>query len=551
MSQASHSPDRVLLNGRVLTVDAAFSVVEAVAVSGGRVSAVGSTAAIRALAGPGTVVEDLAGLTVLPGLIDAHNHLLSTSQVLQQIQLYDCRSIDEILNRVTARVSTSEPGEWIVGKGWDESLLAERRYPTRWELDRAAPANPVILHRVWNKLVANSLAIAAAGVSRVTPDPEPGERYAGGFDRDESGEPDGLFRDRAKDLVLRALPPPSPGSLKAALAGGCRAYNAVGLVGVAEPGLYDDGLAAFYGLHDAGRLTVRTNLLLAGWGYGAAERESSLKDWILDVRSRRHPEDDLLRIDGVKFMLDGGIGERTARMDAPYQDEPDNIGQWVVDPGLYPTLVRWVHDIGYSIDTHTCGVAAQDLAVHAYAAALEGAPNPALHHRVHHAYFPSAAVLPMMARFHIPALVSTPFIVHLGESFVVSVGEDRAARAIPMASYVRAGVPIAGTSDSPIADFNPFVGMYAAVARRTVAGRRLDPAERIDRRDALRCYTSWAATATGDGGERGTIEPGKLADLVVVDRDPLSVSNVELRDTRVLRTMLGGTWVWERPNRAA
>ena len=546
MAPLSQHPDRVLLNGRVLTVDPAFSTAEAIAVSGGRITAVGATGEIRALAGPGTAIEDLAGMTVLPGLIDAHNHLLLTSQVLQQVPLYECRTIDEILDRIAERVRDAAPGEWIVGKGWDESLLVERRYPTRWEIDRAAPDNPVILHRVWNKLVANSRALAAAGVTRLTPDPDPGERYAGGFDRDDSGEPNGLFRDRAKELVVRAVPALSPRQLRAALAAGCRAYNAVGLVGVAEPGLYDEGLEAFVGLREAGGLTVRTNILLGGWGYGAAEREPLLKQWIVNVRSHPLADDDRLRIDGVKIMLDGGIGDRTARMDRPYAGEPNNVGQWVVDPDAYPSLVRWVHDLGYAIDTHTCGTAAQDLAVRAYAAAMQAAPRPGLHHRVHHAYFPSATVLPLMARWHIPALVSTPFIVHLAESFVASVGEDRAARAIPIASYLRAGVQVAGTSDSPITDFKPFVGMYAAVARRTIAGRELDPGERINRQDALRCYTSWGAGVTGDGATRGAIEPGKLADLVVVDRDPLTVPDEDLRDTLVLRTMVGGEWVWER-----
>lgn len=547
MGTSPSAPDRILVNGHILCVDPQFQVVEAVAIRGDRILATGPTSEIRALAGPDTTIEDLGGAVVLPGLIDAHNHLLSTGQVLQQVTLYDCRSIPEILDRVADRARTIRPGTWIIGRGWDESLLAEGRHPTRWELDRAAPDHPVVLHRVWNKLVANSAALAAAGITRETPNPPSDQRYSGSFERDPStGEPTGLFRDRAKDLILNAIPAPTADELVAAVAAACRAYNAVGLVGVAEPGLDDDGIAAFRTLREQGELTVRTLMLLGAWGYVPAEREADLKSWIADIRSRPDEADDLLRIDGVKFMLDGGIGDRTARMDTPYVDEPDNVGQWVVDPEEYPHLVRWVHDLGYSIDTHTCGIAAQDLAVRAYASALEAAPGRRVHHRVHHAYFPSADAIALMARHRIPALVSNPFLVHLGESFVASVGSDRAARAMPMASYLRAGVPLAGTSDSPIADFNPFVGMYAAVARRTVVGRDLDPAERISRADALRSYTIWAAAATGDAATRGSIEPGKLADLIVVDRDPLTVSDEELRDTQVLRTMVGGRWVWER-----
>lgn len=541
------TPDRILVNGQIMTVDADFSCVEAVAIRDRRFVASGTTDEMRALAGPETVVDDLGGAFVIPGLIDAHNHLLATSRLLQEIMLYDCRSIDEILDRVAARVQTAPPGAWILGRGWDESLLAEHRYPTRWELDRVAPNNPVVLHRVWNKLVANSAALAAAGVTRETPDPPADLAYAGSFDRDpDSGEPTGLFRDRAKDLILHAIPQPTVAERASALAAGCQAHNAVGLVGVADPGIYDEDVAAYRAARDAGTLTVRTHMLLAGWGFGSAAREAELKDWITEIHAAPDPADDRLRIDGVKFMIDGGIGDRTARMDEPYLDEPDNFGQWVVDPEEYPHLVRWVHDLGYSIDTHTCGSAAQALAIDAYAAALEAAPNPAVHHRIHHAYYPQPEGLELMARYRIPALVSNPFLVHLGESFVTSVGPERAAQAMPMATYLRAGVPLAGSSDSPVAVYNPFEGIYAAITRRTVAGRVLDATECISREDALRSYTIWAAAATGDAATRGSIEPGKLADLVVLDRDLLSIPEEDIRETRVVRTMVDGEWVWEQ-----
>ncbi len=538
--------DRVLLNARIYTLDAQFQVAEAVAIRDGRFVAVGTTSEMRELTEAGTQIEDLAGAVVLPGLIDAHTHLLSTSLVLREVQLYDCRSIPEILDRVRERAAQTPPGQWIVGRGWDEALLAERRHPTRWELDRAAPDHPVVLHRVWNKLVANSAALAMAGITRATPDPPADTRYAGGFERDpETGEPTGLFWDRAKELVLDAIPEPSEAQLVEALRYGCRAYNAAGLVGVAEPGLDVPEIRAYQRLRDDGQLTVRADLLLGAWGYVPAEREPELEGWIAAMPVYGGFGDDLLRVAGVKFLLDGGVGDRTARFYEPYLDEPDNIGQWVVDPEEYPRLVRWVHERGWSIDTHTCGTAAQDLAVEAYIEAQAAAPNPRLRHRVHHAYFPSQEAVQSMAKHRIPALVSTPFLLHLGDSFIASLGLERAARAMPMATYLSAGVPLAGTSDAPITDFNPFVGIYAAVTRRTVLGRELDQSERISREEALRSYTVGGAYALGQEGVRGSIEPGKLADLIVVDRDPLAVDEQSLKETRVLRTMLGGAWVYE------
>jgi predicted amidohydrolase YtcJ len=539
--------DRIIVKGRILTVDESFSVAEAVAIQQGELVAVGSNDEIQHLATGRTRVDDLGGATVLPGMIDAHNHMLSTGVGLSQIQLYDCRSIPEILDRVAAAVASARPGEWILGKGWDEALLAEGRFPTRWEFDSVAPNNPVVMHRVWNKLVANSAALAAAGVTRETPDPPADMLYAGGFDRDpETGDPNGLFRDRAKQLILRAIPALSQSQLIDALATASRAYNGVGITGIADPGLFPEQLRAYQEARQSGALTVRSDLLLGAYGFAPVEMMAELEDWIQGYGVHSGFGDDMLRLEGVKFGLDGGVGDRTGRFYEPYLDDPDNLGQWVVDPEEYPHMVRWAHDLGWSIDTHTCGTAAQDLAVRAMIAAKRASPNPRLRHRIHHGYFPSDEVLPMMAEHQIGALVSTPFITNLGDSYVLSLGEERASKTVPFASYLKAGVPVASTSDTPITDFNPFLGMYAAVARKTVQGRQFDRSEAISREDAIRSYTISGAWATGLEHRKGSIEPGKLADLIVLDRDPLSGADEDLRDTVVTRTMLGGEWVFTR-----
>ncbi|HKG24174.1 MAG TPA: amidohydrolase [Thermomicrobiales bacterium] len=547
MPYRSLAPDLILVNGRVHTMDANDMTTSAVAIKDGRVVAVGSDVEVRALAGFGTATEDLGGKTVIPGLIDAHNHLLMTGQALNQIQLYDCRSIDAVLQRVADRSRKTGPGQWILGRGWDESLLAERRHPTRHDLDRVAPDRPVVIHRVWNKLVANSAALRAAGIGRETPDPPADVLYAGSFERDGNGEPTGLFRDRAKELILDHVPAPTEEDFVHAIAMACRAYNAVGLTGVAEPGLYPHEIRAFHRARRADRLTVRVELLMAGWGFGRAEDERFLKDRFTAVGVEGGFGDELLRLEGIKFMPDGGVGDRTARMFTPYLNEPDNRGTWVVEPNRLTELIRWVHDLGWSIDTHTCGDEAQETVVRAYAAAQEANPNPRLRHRVHHAYFPTAAALRLMARHKIPAVVSNPFIVNLGESFVVSLGEERAARAMPMRTYLDAGIPLAGSSDSSVSDYNPWIGMYGAVARTTVNGRVLGPEERITAREALRSYTIGGAYATGLEGIKGSIELGKLADLVVLPHDPLAVSAEELRATKPAATMVGGRWVFDSP----
>jgi predicted amidohydrolase YtcJ len=537
-------PDLILVNGAIHTVDDANPRATAVAIRDGRFVAVGNDE-IRALAGPSTRVEDLGGAAVVPGLIDAHNHLQATGRMLREVQLYDTRAIPEIVARVARRVRQTPPDEWVVGRGWDESLLAEGRHPTRHDLDAVSPDNPVVIHRVWNKLVCNSAALRAAGIDRQTPDPPAAVLYSGSFERAEAGEPTGLFRDRAKDMITDHIPEPTAEERVAAVAAACAAYNAVGLTAVAEPGLYPAEIRAFDRARREGKLTVRTDMLMAAWGFGAPETEHGLEERFENLGVGGGFGDDLLRLEGIKLMIDGGMSDRTARMFDPYLDEPDNRGTWVVEPKRLVRLIRWVHDLGWSMDIHTCGDEAQETVVRAFAAAQRENPQPWLRHRVHHAYFPTPAALAAMAEAGIPAVVSSPFLTNLGEGFVNSVGPDRASRAMPMRTYLNAGVPLAGSSDSYITDYNPWIGMHAAVNRTTATGRDLGKdAETLTPEEALRSYTLGGAYVTGREDRQGSIAPGKLADLVVLDRDPLAIPPHELDQVRPTATMLGGAWVY-------
>jgi len=538
------APELILAGGQIRTLDEARPTAPAVAIDRGRFVAVGGEE-LRSQAGPATELRELAGATIVPGLVDAHNHLLHTGAMLAQVQLYDCRSLDEILRLVAERVATTAPGAWVIGRGWDESLLAERRHPTRHDLDAAAPDNPVVLFRVWNKLTCNSPALRLAGIDRSTPDPPAGSLYAGSFERDGQGEPTGLFRDRAKELIERHLPTPDEDELVASIETACRAYNRVGITAVGEPGLWPHEIRAFHRARREGRLTVRTDMMMAGWGFGSPETEAGLEERFEGVGISGGFGDELLRLEGIKLMPDGGLGDRTARMLDPYPGGSGDRGQWVVAPDELPQRIRFCHDLGFPVDCHTCGDECQQVIVRAYAAAQEASPKPWLRHRVHHAYFPTGETLELMTRYRIPALVSSPFIRNLGESYVVSVGEERAGGVMPMRTYLDRGIPLAGSSDSPITDFDPWVGMTAAATRATVAGRVLGAGERLSAEEALRSYTVGGAYATGRELSVGSIAPGKLADLVLLDRDPLAVDPAELLAVRVEATMLGGRWVFE------
>jgi len=531
--------DRILTNGRFITMDARFSVAEAVAIAGERIVAIGSAVDVARLAQPGMRVDDLGGATVLPGLIDAHTHMLSVGALLRNVQLYACRSIADILERVRAHAAITAPGAWIVGRGWDESLLAERRFPTRWELDDAAPDHPVVLNRVWNKLVCNSRALAIAGIDRATPQPS-GEAYAGGFDVDARGEPTGLFRDNAKQLILECVPPLSHEERVEIIAEACRAYNAVGITTIADPGLTPEEFGGYAACRNARRLTVRSHLMVGAWGFYPPGLDYHAIIAGLGVAAGFG--DDRLRYDTVKFMVDGGIGDCTAAVSVPYLGGGN--GTFIVPPDPLTTEIRWCHDRDWPVECHVCGDQAQAAVVDAIIAAQEASPKPQLRHRVHHAYMPDSETVAKMAAYGIPAVIQPGFLHGLGESYIVSLGIERARMMIPARRYLDAGVPLAGSSDAPVADYNPFVGIWAAVARRTAAGTDLDPSQALTREEAIRLYTTGAAHAIREGATRGTIQRGKLADFAVLDRDILACPTDEIRAILPRRTIVGGADVF-------
>ncbi len=540
------APDLILTDAKITTMDVDLPEAEAVAIKDGEILAVGTTDAISELAAPSTIVRALGGRRVIPGINDTHNHLMSTGKVLTEVQLYDARSIDDIKERVAERVASSPPGSWITGRGWDESLLRDKRFPTRHDLDDVAPNNPVVLERVWNMLLANSAALHAADVGRHTPDPPADQLYAGRIVRDANGDPTGVFRDRAKRLIQGVVPMPTLADREGYIRTACAEYSRLGMTSAAEPGLFPEQLRAFQNVRRAGNLSVRVSLCLGGWGFGTSADEATVEQRIDDTGVFTGYGDSWLRFDTVKFMPDGGVGDRTALMFDAYENEPDNFGQFVVSERDLFRNVAWCHERGWSIDCHACGDRMIELVTRAYAAAQDARPDASIRHRIHHAYLPTETALNLMREYRIPALATIPFIHNLGESFVTSLGEERASKVMPLRTYLDAGVPLALGSDSPVTSHNPFVGIYSAVTRKTVYGRQLGADECISREEALRAYTLDAAWVTFEDGIKGSISPGKLADLVVLDRDIMTIPEDEIPGTISVLTLAGGSAVHDQ-----
>ncbi len=281
-------------------------------------------------------------------------------------------------------------------------------------------------------------------------------------------------------------------------------------------------------------------MCLAGWGASMEPNEEVLEERFEHVGLFSGFGDELLRLDTIKFMPDGGMGDRTALMFEPYLDEPDNFGQFVVSESELPGgCAGFTIAAGRLTVTHAATVCRR----------LSSAPTPLrrkptrnsrIRHRIHHGYFPTEKTLEIMREHRFPALATIPFVTNLGESYVASVGEERAARTMPLRTYLDAGVPLALGSDSPVTTYNPFVGIYSATTRKTVTGRELGPEECLSREEALRLYTATSAWVTFEDDIKGTLTPGKLADIAVLDRDLFVVADEELFDITSSLTVVGG-----------
>jgi predicted amidohydrolase YtcJ len=536
-SALAQPADLVLRGGRVITVDKDWRIAQAVAIRDGRFLAVGDDAAIAGHIGPGTQMIELAGRTVVPGLIDSHLHQLFAGLNGPAVQLLGSRTIADVQKAIAERVARTEPGKWVTASsGWHESILEEGRMPTRHELDRVSPDNPVFIPRGGHVITVNSKALELAGITRDTPNPD-----GGVIVRDANGEATGVLLETAAYLVRKILPPP-PANMAELLTIAMRDLNSYGIVGVIEPGIDERQMALYRAVHDAGEMTVRTDVLYR------ALRKADVEKGIAAIKAQTN--DDMLRFVGIKFPLDGGV--EGGRMSWPYRIVPGEQtdaayrGVLLLPPGgedEYVAGLKLIAEAGLQAQTHAVGDETIDVIVRAYERVNSERPIRDLRWTIMHLFHPSDAALKKMAALGIMATMQDHPVL-LGHNQRRWWGDAHAAYAIPIRKTIDAGVLVGGGTDGPVVPVDPFLSMWWMTTRQVLKGYALGTEHAITAKEALTLYTINNARIMGVEKERGSVEPGKLADLAVLSQDILSVPADALRSTKALMTVLGGKVVY-------
>jgi len=535
--------DVLLTNGAIHTMDPQRPIVSALAVACGRVVAIGGDE-LEDLAGPETQVVDLEGRCVIPGLTDSHIHFGNFALGLRQVDLSGAGSLAEVLERVARRAGETRPGEWILGRGWDQEQWPERRFPSAADLDRVVPHHPVALTaKSGHALVVNSLALARAGITADTPDP-PGGR----IERDPAGRPTGLLLEEAMRPVRAAIPQPDVEAVVAALPAAFERAWRVGLTAVhdmAAPSGDDATIFnAYQRLHAAGGLGLRIVKYLP----------AAALDHALALGLRAGLGDDWLRIGGVKVFTDGALGPRTAAMLEPYDDEPDNMGILTIEREALEDLARRATAGGLGLAIHAIGDRANRLALDAVATVgadtvprrrTGGTASAPVRHRIEHVQLLHPDDVGRLAALGVVASMQ-PIHATQDAPMADRYWGERTATAYAWRSLLDAGTVLAFGSDCPVEDLNPFLGIHAAVTRSRPDGyggpEGWHPEQRITVEEAVRAYTWGAAYAVGMEDRLGSLSPGKLADLVVLDRDIFSCDPAAIAETQVVGTMVGGEW---------
>lgn len=562
--------DTVVLNAKIVTVDAASSTAEAVAIRDGRFTVVGRNEQVRPLIGPRTKVIDAGGRTVIPGLIDSHVHATSVAAG-ESIQRFESlTSVGAIQRWLRDQTSRLPEGTWIWCPRLYPTRLEERRFPTRAELDAAAPRHPVVVDGAY-ALVLNTTALRTAGITRETPDPR-----GGAIARDAAGEPTGLLRNVGG--LLSKFQPSGKGGVLDHLERVHREYTRVGITSVIERGATPEQYRDYEALKRENRLHVRSTVTIripripvcpgeaaAARGLDAKpckEQVDEISSFVKGLPFTFGAGDDMLKAGPLKVVADGGILIGTSFMREPYGmqarglygfDDPNYRGFATLTPQQLTAAVLVGQSLGWQMVAHVTGDAGVDAVLDAYEAALKQG-GEGRRHTLIHAYFVTPETARRAARLGVPVDTQPAWYYKDADALVSGLGEPRLSRFLGLRTWLDAKVHTAintdhmfGTDpDTALNPFNPFLTMYAATTRLTEGGRVIGADQKVTREEALRMMTTEAAYLSFDEKTRGSIEPGKLGDLVILSDDILTCTPEQLRAMKVEKTILGGRVVYER-----
>jgi predicted amidohydrolase YtcJ len=534
--------DLIFINGNIYTVNDKQPQAEALAVKADRITFVGSNADVKKYRGAKTRVVDLHGGTVVPGMTDAHYHFIGVGQREQNLNLEGITSLEDFLARVKSRVDQAKPGEWITGRGWIETFWKPPVFPTRWDLDKIAPNNPVYLTRAdGHGAVANSAALKLGGVTKDTKDP-----FGGQILRDkQTGEPVGMLLDNAQGLVSRHIPSGGSANVEQAIILANKRSVELGWTQIHDAGGSYRDVELYNKLYGEGKLKIRIYKAVHG---PSADAQRLLREGpIIAAHGNR------LNLRAIKVVSDGALGSRGAGLLAPYSDAPDSSGFLrVKEAELLPMLEEALRK-GIQVETHAIGDYANRFVLDEYEKALKAVPaaqrkfaDPRW--RIEHAQIVNPADIPRFAKLGIiPSMQPSHAIgdLHFAPS---RLGIKRLEGAYVWNSFIKSGVIVPGGSDAPVERGEPMIEFYAAVARKDMkgfSGEGWHPEEAVTRAQALKMFTIWPAHVAFEESLRGTIEVGKLADLTVLSADIMKIPEPEILKTRCVMTVIGGEIVYE------
>jgi predicted amidohydrolase YtcJ len=528
--------DLIVVNARIYTVDNARPMASAMAVRNGRIVFVGSDAEARTLAGAATRILDVQGRTVIPGMVDAHAHLLGLATSLRNVQLAGASSYDEVIHRVIERTRTMKPGEWVEGRGWDQNLWPEKNFPTHEALSRATPSNPVVLTRIdGHALLANAMAMRLAGVAAAAKDPAGGKIL-----RLPNGDPSGVFVDNAKSLIDDRVPSASDATVSDATVAAIAETNRWGLTGIHDAGEPRRVIEMFESLARAGRFNIRNYVMVSD------------NDKDIAYYTGRGPRNGLydghIWIRAIKTYADGALGSRGAALLAPYADDPGNTGLLVTPPAHLEKIAEIGLRSGFQVNTHAIGDRGNRVALDAFETALRAVPTADHRFRIEHAQVISPEDIPRFARLGVIPSMQASHQTSDMRWAEVRVGPQRIRGAYAWRSLLNTGVVIPDGSDFPVEEVNPLISFHSAVTRQDATNWPPGgwyPEQVMTREEALRAMTIWPAYAAFQEKELGSLSPGKYADFVVLDRDIMQVPATEILQTHVISTYLGGKSVYE------